>query len=225
MDPLQHPVFQQITKEEYDQMYACGCLWNQTYEKEEMIFRSGEQTKRFGIVLSGEVYIESSDLWGNRTILHQMESGGVFAETYAFTNTPLMVDVIAMQKSTVLFIDIGILLSPPYQDRSWYAKLIQSLLILSTNKNLAWSARVLCICAKSIRSRVMTYLSAQAMQQGSMQITIPFDRQQMADYLNVERSALSKELGKMQKEGILTFHKNQFYLHRLEKEQETSCSL
>ena len=71
-----------------------------------------------------------------------------------------------------------------------------------------------CLSAKGIRSRVMMYLSAQAAQAGSTEFSIPFDRQQLADYLNVERSALSKELGRMQREGILTFRKNHFQLHR-----------
>ena len=88
------------------------------------------------------------------------------------------------------------------------APMMVDVLILSTQKNLAWSSRMFCISAKTIRGRVMTYLSSEALRTGKRQFTIPFDRQQMADYLNVERSALSKELGKMQREGILTFRKN-----------------
>ena len=83
---------------------------------------------------------------------------------------------------------------------------------MTAEKNLAWSGRMFCIAHRHIRSRVMHYLSDQAVQKGSREFTIPFDRQQLADYLHVERSALSKELGKMQREGILTFHKNRFHL-------------
>ena len=92
------------------------------------------------------------------------------------------------------------------------------MLVLSTSKNLAWSNRVFCISSKSIRARIMTYLSSEAVKRGTMKFVIPIDRQQMADYLNVERRALSKELGRMQKEGILTFRKNQFHLHHVEKQ-------
>lgn len=125
-----------------------------------------------------------------------------------------MVDVTAARDSKVLFVDLGVLLTPGNHGKSWYPKLLQNLLVLSTQKNLAWSTRMVCITSKSIRTRVMTYLSAEAVRRGSMEFTIPFNRQQMADYLNVERSALSKELGHMRKEGILTFRKDHFHLLR-----------
>lgn len=217
MMPLNHPVFKNVTQEEYDDMLFCGCIRITEYAKNSVLFHTGDKTKEFGILISGEIYIESIDLWGNRMILHQISPGGVFAETYAFCRVPMMVDVTAVQNSTVLFVDLSILLTAEYQKKSWYVKLLQSLLILSTNKNLLWSSRVLCITSKNIRSRVMIYLSSEAMKCGTTEFSIPFNRQQMADYLNVERSALSKELGRMQKEGILTFHKNRFCLHSLDK--------
>ena len=124
----------------------------------------------------------------------------------------MMVDVLAVEQSQVLWVRLTALLSPQNEREGWYHKLLRNVLILSTQKNLAWSSRVFCISAKTIRGRVMTYLSSEALRTGKRQFTIPFDRQQMADYLNVERSALSKELGKMQREGILTFRKNTFCL-------------
>ncbi|MFR9144197.1 MAG: Crp/Fnr family transcriptional regulator, partial [Lentihominibacter sp.] len=94
---------------------------------------------------------------------------------------------------------------------------LHNMLLMSTNKNLGLSNRIFCTSSKNIRSRVMTYLSSEAVKSGSMDIVIPFNRQQMADYLNLERSALSKELGKMRDEGILEFRKNRFRLFRLEE--------
>lgn len=217
MTPLNHPVFRNVTQNEYEDMISCGCVRIAEYTKGNVLFHTGEKTSEFGILISGEIYIESIDFWGNRMILHQIPSGGVFAETYAFCKVPLMVDVTAAQNSIVLFVDLGVLLAKKHTEKSWYVKLIQSLLILSTNKNLLWSGRVLCITSKSIRSRVMTYLSSEAVKCGKKDFTVPFNRQQMADYLNVERSALSKELGRMQKEGILTFHKNHFHLHCMDE--------
>jgi CRP-like cAMP-binding protein len=214
MEWKQIPIFLGVTQEEYDEMTACGCIRLREYQKDMVIFRMGDKTQEFGVLLSGEVHIESSDLWGNRVILHTIAPGQAFAETYAFCRVPMMVDVTAVRESRILFLNINTLLPQDSRDKSWYSKMLYNLLLLSTGKNLAWSSRVFCISAKSIRARVMTYLSSQARREGSMEITIPFDRQQMADYLNVERSALSKELGRMKREGILAFHKNRFRILR-----------
>lgn len=215
MFPINHPVFNKITQEEYDELISCGGIRKVEYKKGTVLFHTGDLTEEFGILISGKIHIENIDLWGNRMILHNISEGQAFAETYAFCRVPIMVDVTAVEDSKVLFVDIGILLSCGNQAKSWYNKLLYNLLVLSTEKNLAWSSRVFCIASKSIRTRVMTYLSSEAVRCGTMEFTVPFDRQQMADYLNVERSALSKELGRMQKEGILTFRKNKFHLHRV----------
>lgn len=207
-----HPIFAGLTQSEYDDMLGCGCLRMADYPKDTSVFRTGDETREFGMLLSGEIHIEHIDLWGNRMILHSIAPGEIFAETYAISLTPMMVDVTAVKDSRVLFLNIHTLLPQGNQRKPWYVKLLYNLLMLSTQKNLAWSGRMLCVSSKSIRTRVMTYLSDQAMRQGSRKITIPFDRQQMADYLNVERSALSKELGRMKGEGLLTFRKNQFCL-------------
>lgn len=209
-------LFHGIQPEEYQELLSCGCIRVSEYPKGSILFHTGDRTEEFGILLSGEVYIENIDLWGNRMILHHIAPGQSFAETYAFCKVPMMVDVTAVQDCKVLFVNLGVL-TQGNEGKSWYPKLLYNLLLLSTQKNLAWSNRMFCISSKSIRTRVMTYLSAEAVKQGSMDITIPFDRQQMADYLNVERSALSKELGRMQKEGILSFRKGQFHLFRVQE--------
>lgn len=215
MFPINHPVFDKITDGEFKDLTLCGGIHEAEYKKGSVLFRTGDKTQRFGILISGKIYIENIDLWGNRMILHNISEGEAFAETYAFCRVPIMVDVTAVEDSTVLFADLGVLLTDKNQTKSWYGKLLYNLLVLSTEKNLAWSGRVFCIASKSIRTRVMTYLSSEAVRRGSMEFSVPFDRQQMADYLNVERTALSKELSRMQKEGILTYRKNKFHLLRV----------
>lgn len=210
---LRHPIFDNVTNDEFGEMISCGCVHIVNHEKGSILLHTGDKTNQFGIVLSGEIYIESIDLWGNRMILHRISSGGVFGETYALSGVPLMVDVTATKDSKIAYVNLSELLTDKNQQKLWYSKVVKNLLMLSVNKNLLWSERVFCISAKGIRSRVMNYLSAESVRQKSTQFDIPFDRQQMADYLNVERSALSKELGRMQKEGILTFKKRTFQLH------------
>ena len=196
-------LFAGISPGECSEMMALGCVRTAAFEKGAAIFHAGDRTEEFGVLLSGEVHVESCDLWGNRVILHNISAGHAFAETYALCGAPVMTDVTAAQASRVLFIRLAALLREENGSKG----------ILSFHKNLAWSGRVLCLSAKGIRSRVMLYLTAQAARTGSTEFSIPFDRQQLADYLNVERSALSKELGRMQREGILSFHKNHFTLH------------
>lgn len=216
MFPVQHVMFRNITEQEYRDMELCRGIRTAEFEKDCVLFHAGDYTEEFGIVIFGEVHIENIDLWGNRVILHSLSANDAFAETYAFCNVPMLVDVTAAQNCKILFLNTAILLSPEYHAKSWYFKLISNLLFLSTQKNLAWSNRIFCMTAKSIRAKVMTFLSAEARKHGNKEFLVPFDRQQMADYLNVERSALSKELAKMQKEGILNYHKNRFCLHQME---------
>ncbi len=213
MESQRPPIFRNIAPDEYAELTALGCVRTALFPKGTVLFHTGDLTEEFGILQEGEIHLENIDVWGNRIILHNISPGQSFAETFAFCKVPVMVDVLAVRDSRVLFVHLGRTLAPENAVKSWYPKLLQNLLVFSTNKNLVWSTRMLCITAKNIRTRVMTYLSAEAVKRGTMEFTIPFDRQQMADYLNVERSALSKELGRMQKEGILSFRKNRFCLH------------
>ena len=208
------PLFKGISPAEYGEMMAPGRVRTADFEKGETVFHAGDATGEFCVLLFGEVHVESIDLWGNRVILHSIPAGHVFAETYALCGVPMMVHVTAAQNSRVLFIRLEALLADENRQCSWYPTLLRNLTLLFARKNLAWSDRVFCLSAKSVRSRVMLYLSARAAEQGSTEFSIPFDRQQLADYLNVERTALSKELGRMRSEGILSFHKNRFWLHR-----------
>ena len=116
------------------------------------------------------------------------------------------------EKCAILFLDAARLLTSCSNACTHHAKLIRNLLQISAHKNLTLSRRILHTSSKSIRGRLLSYLSEQAKQSGSYQFTIPFNRQQLADYLGVDRSAMSNELSKLQREGLLTFEKNRFSL-------------
>ena len=185
------------------------------FSKDEVILYAGSTTNMMGLVLEGSVRIESNDMWGNRTILSHVGKGQVFAETYAMAkDEPMLVDAVANERCRVLMLRIG----PPgaySQDPSlWRLKLITNILDVFMHKNLLLAGRNFHTSPKSIRGRVrvMAYLNSVSLQEGSDEFDIPFDRQQLADYLNVERTALSKELGKMQKDGLITAKKRHFIL-------------
>ena len=203
-------LFHGMSEGEADEALAFLHAEEKQYRKGQRILRAGQTTSRMGLILEGSVSIESNDLWGNRNILSLVELGQFFAETYALLKAePMLVDVTANEKSSILFLDIGSLrdiASPAL----WQVRIISNLLTISSQKNLHLSGRSFHTAPKSIRGRVMSYLNTVALQKRSVSFDIPFDRQQLADYLNVERSALSKELGKMQKDGMIETRKNHF---------------
>lgn len=183
------------------------------YRKGEVILSAGSIVTDIGLVLSGSVRIEHTDLWGNKSILGITPAGGVFAESYAcIPNEPMLVDAAANEDCKILFVSVPKLFAPC---PAWgcQSRLIQNLLAISAGKNLLLSKRSLHTSPKTIRGRLLSYFSQEALAQGSRKITIPFDRQQLADYLNLDRSALSKELGKMKRDGLMEYRKNVFELN------------
>lgn len=182
------------------------------YRKGAVIFGTGSVVTDIGLVLSGSVRIEHTDLWGNKSILGIIPAGGVFAESYAcLPDEPMMVDAAANENCDVLFINVPRLFTPCPACNS-QNRLIQNLVMISAGKNLQLSRRSLHTSPKTIRERLFSYFSHQVSAQGSNKIVIPFDRQQLADYLNLDRSALSKELGKMRSDGMIEYNKNTFVI-------------
>lgn len=180
------------------------------YGKGEVIFGAGSVVTDIGLVLSGSVRIEYTDLWGNKSILGIIPAGGVFAESYAcIPDEPMMVDAVANEECSIMFISVPRLFMPCPACKN-QNRLIQNLVVISAGKNLQLSRRSMHTSPKTIRRRLFSYFSQMVSAQGSNKIIIPFDRQQLADYLNLDRSALSKELGKMRKDGLIAYHKNRF---------------
>ena len=194
-------LFQGATPEETEQMLSCLKAGKRKYKKEEMIYRVGEVVSCVGVVLSGSVLIENDDIWGNRSVLERAGEGEIFAETYAsIPDQKMLVNVIAAEDTEILFLNVGKMLH------------LCSNSCIFAQKNLALSRRIFNTSSKSIRGRLLSYLSNQAVLCNSKEFDIPFNRQQLADYLSVDRSALSKELGKMSKEGLIYVKKSHFRL-------------
>lgn len=206
-------LFRGMSGEDIENMLDGLGAKQQHFSKGEIIFRAGDIVQSLGLVLAGSVNIENDDIWGNKSILDNIGPGQVFAETYACVpGEPMMVSVVASEAVEVLFIHVSQSIQNE-PEKSYYGRLINNLLTISAQKNLNLSRRIFHTTSKSIRGRLLSYLSYQATRQGSFQFTIPFNRQQLADYLSVDRSAMSNELGKMQKEGLLTVKRNYFVLN------------
>ena len=209
------PLFRGMDDAEISAALAALCAKAASYEKDAAILPAGNTSERMGLVLAGSVTIESNDIWGNRTILSRVGQGETFAETYALLeDEPMPVDVIANERCRILFLRIGSLSALQRDISPWRVKLIGNLLRISSQKNLHLSGRCFHIAPKSIRGRVMAYLNSVSLQKRTTAFDIPFDRQQLADYLNVERSALSRELGNMQADGLIRVSRSHFEMIR-----------
>ena len=199
------PLFQGLSPADLDALAAAGLLRQKTFAKHTVIFRAGSRVQEIGVVVQGTVHIENLDLWGTKSILSSI---------YAFCGDALMVDAVAAEDCTVLLLSTRVLsdarVSPAVRDT-----LLRNLLAVSMRKSLSLSQRIFCTTPKTVRGRLLTYFSAQAAKVGGLEFDVPFNRQQMADYLNLDRSALSKELCKMRDEGLLEFEKNHFRLNEL----------
>ena len=161
------PLFQGIGETALAEMFTCGGARCKTYAKGEVLLRAGCITREVGVVQAGGVNIENIDLWGNRSILSHVPAGQVFAETYAFCGEPMMVDVVAAEETEVLFLNMDVLVHTPHPDSEWQPVLVQNLLNISLHKNLALSERIFCTAPKTVRGRLLLYLSNQAAKAGS----------------------------------------------------------
>lgn len=212
MKNIASPLFRGLTPAEWDALAQSGQLRTKTFSRHEIIFHAASRIHEVGVVLRGSVHIENLDLWGTKTILSSVPAGQVFAETYAFCGDAMLVDAVAAEDCEVLFVNAAAFSggSSAGQD-----KLLHNLLAVSMRKNLSLSQRIFCTTPKTVRGRLLTYFSAQTAACGRLEFDIPFNRQQLADYLNLDRSALSKELCRMRDEGLLQFEKNHFVLNQL----------
>jgi len=208
-------LFSSLTENELQEALHALHARKKSYKKEELLLMAGDLTDDFGMVLSGSVTIESNDIWGGRTILNLAAAGDFYAEAFSIMpDEPLYVDVRANEPTTVVLFDMSRLQALKDLTPSWLTKLLSNLLTISIQKNMILSMRSFHTSPKSARGRVMAYLNSIAMKTHRTEFDIPFDRQHMADYLNLDRTALSKELSRMRDDGLITYRKNHFRIIR-----------
>ena len=206
-------LFRGLQTDEIRSVLTCMNAREKSYRKGEVLCRAGESVSSMGMVLSGSANIVVNYYWGGSNIFGHVGPGELFAESYAaIPGRELLVDVIADEPTEVLFLPFLRLTETCAQSCPFHNRVIHNLLQIMARKNLHLSVRMMHTASRSIRNRLLSYFSEQAVQNGSSQFTIPFSRQQLADYLGVDRSALSNELSKMQRDGLITYKRNQFAL-------------
>lgn len=211
------PLFKGISEQELTGLEACMNFDVKEFSKDEVIYMSGSSIDSLGLVLSGEVMIERYDFWGNKNIMQVVTVGDVFGESFAaLKDQEILFNVIAKLDCKILFIETSKIITMCPRACSFHTKFISNLVSILARKNINLSSKIIHTGEKSIRARVMNYLSDEAFKAKSKVFTIPFNRQQMADYLQVDRSALSAELSKMKDEGLIEYRKNEFSLRKME---------
>lgn len=206
-------LFKDIEESDLRSLLSCLGTKKIDFKKGETVFFSGESADRFGIVLVGQVQIVQDDYYGNRSILSQIGAGNLFGESFACANVKaLPVSVITTTESELLLIDYCKLAIPCAKACAFHSKLIQNMLRIVSMKNIALTQKIEFTSKRTTREKLLAYLSAEANKAKSSHFSIPFNRQELADYLSVERSAMSAELSKLRKDNVISFQKNHFTL-------------
>lgn len=207
------PLFSGISAEEASAMLSCLQAEKKDFPKEAFLLHAGDTAESIGLILSGSILVIQEDIWGNRNILSKAGPGQTFAAAYACApGSVLNVNVFAETPVTTLFLNVKRILNVCPSACTHHSRIIRNLLGDLAEKNLRFSEKLTHMSQRTTRDKLMSYLSAEAQRLGTYEFDIPFSRQQLADYLGVERSGLSLELGKMRSEELLDFHKNHFAL-------------
>ncbi len=202
-----------IGEQDTASMLKCLGAYRRSYRKGDCVFRNGERITAVALLLEGAVHIRKEDYWGNLSILHEISAGEVFGETYACLDGGEMLNnAVAVKNSQVLFLDVKRVLTTCSSACQFHGKLIQNLLSVLAQKNKLLTRKLEHMSRRTTREKLLSYLSEQSLREGRSSFEISFNRQQLADFLSVDRSAMSNELCKMRDEGILKFDRNHFEL-------------
>ena len=207
------PLFAGISPQNLSAMASCLGARPVRFARGEMIFAEGQQAREMGLLLTGGAQIAKEDFYGNRTIVARIEPAEMFGESFACAQLDAIpVSVTATEDSEVLMMDCQRLLTTCTNSCEFHNRLIFNLLKVVATKNLMFNQKIEITSKRTTREKLLAYLNLQAKHHGSNAFTIPYDRQELADYLEVDRSGLSAEISKLRKEGVLESEKNHFTL-------------
>lgn len=214
----QCPLFAQVAPAELPELLRCLQARVTAYGKNQTVLQEGDPARYVGIVLEGQVQVVRDDFYGNRRIVATIQPPELFAEAFACAGEQSMpVSVVTAAPAKILLLDCQKIRTPCANACRFHQRLIQNLLQVLAQKNLLLHQKLELTGRRTTREKLLAYLLQEAKQAGSSTFTIPYDRQQLADYLGVERSAMSAELGKLRRDGMLDFHRSRFTLHAMEK--------
>ena len=206
-------LFAGVMDDEIASMLSCLEAKLYTYKKGEYVFRQGEHIEHITVLVEGDLHIQRDDYWGNRSIINRVGVGEMFGEAYVAPESgAILNDVVAARDSAVIFFDINRIITTCSSSCRIHTMVVRNLFFAISEKNRKLIQKLGHMSKRSTREKLISYLSDEAKRQKSGTFMIPFNRQQLADFLSVDRSAMSNELCKMRDEGLLTFNKNRFTL-------------
>jgi CRP-like cAMP-binding protein len=207
------PLFLTITEQDILALLHCLNGKKKKFKKDDFIFMPDDEISCVGIILSGAIHVEQDDFWGNRTIVSRLGPSELFGEVFAFSESKnLLVSITAAQDCEIVLIDYKKIIKTCSSACNFHSRLILNILQNFANQNIALISKMEFISQRTTREKLLSYLSTYARSQKNSSFEIPFNRQELADFLSVERSAMSAELGRMRDEGLIVFNKNQFRL-------------
>ena len=207
------PFFKGLTDNEILSILHCVNATTIYRERGSYIFRAGDATEVMGLVVSGCVLVMQEDLWGHRNILSKCHAGDFFGEPYAASpGAVLNVSVVADEDCEIILLNVQRLLVSCPIVCEHHQKLIRNLVGVLANKILILNDKITHVGKRTTRDKLLSYLSSVSIRQASLSFDIPFDRQQLADYLCIDRAAMSSEISKLQKEGLIKTNRNHFEL-------------
>ena len=205
-------LFHGLRRAHIREMLPCLSARQASFRRGQFLLRAGDQAAWAGIILSGEAEVLQEDFWGNRNLLAAVGPGGLFAEAFACAQAVSPVSVLCKTDGSVLYLDVRAVFSPSEKACAQHRALCQNLIRVLAEKNMQLNEKAGFLSQRTTREKLLAYLSAQARRAGSASFCIPFDRQQLADFLSVNRSAMSAELSRMQHEGLLRTDRSRFTL-------------
>ena len=208
-------LFHGLREAQIREMLPCLSARQSRFRRGQFLLRAGDRVAFAGILLSGEAEVLQEDFWGNRNIMARITQGGIFAESFACTGEKLTVGAEAESECEIMRLKVGHVLGSCPKSCAGHSKLVGNLISELARKNLNFNSKLGHMGKRTTREKLLSYLSAQAMKSGKNEFDISFDRQQLADYLCVDRSAMSAQLCALRDEGILKFRKNHFVLNRI----------
>ncbi len=206
-------LFAGIEEDDIEQMLKCFNAKKKKYDEGQVIFYGGEKIDQMGIVLSGRVYMENNDITGNKAIIRELVVGDILGDLYALARDGrLIFDAVAHKDAELLFIDVDKVMTPCAKACTRHLTTMRNLLTELAGKACNLDRKLSHMSMRTTREKLLSYLTEESKQQKSSTVTIIFNRQELADYLCVDRSAMSKELHRMKRDGLIDFSGNTFYL-------------
>ena len=211
LQEIHSPLFQGIGPEEMLPMFSCIGYHIGTFRKGDIVAFEEENIRHIGIVLEGSVDMVKEDLWGNRTMLLRTHKDELFGETFACGSDSLsLVTFVVSEDAKILFLPFDRVMHSCTMACQFHHRLIENMVRIIADKNRDLMRKVEVVSKRTIREKLLTYLSIQAQIRGSRYFEIPFGRVELAEYLCVDRSALTRELVKMKEDGLIDYDKNCF---------------